>query len=44
MRNSKILTLGVLLVGVASLGACNTIEGAGHDIEKAGESVQDAAR
>jgi predicted small secreted protein len=27
-----------------SLGACNTIAGAGKDIEKAGETIQGAAR
>ena len=33
------------LVGFAGLAAtgCNTIEGAGKDLEKAGEEVQDAA-
>jgi len=43
MKNSKILTLTVLILGAASLGACNTIDGAGKDIEQAGETVQDAA-
>jgi entericidin B len=35
----------LLLLAVASLGlsACNTVEGAGRDIENAGEGVQDAA-
>jgi len=28
----------------ASLGACNTIAGAGKDLEKAGETIQGAAR
>ncbi|ASP47769.1 entericidin A/B family lipoprotein [Cognaticolwellia beringensis] len=32
----------VLLLSIA-LGACATIEGAGKDIESAGEAVQDAA-
>lgn len=34
-----------LLLITTSLGlsACNTMEGAGRDIESAGESVQDAA-
>lgn len=35
-----ILGLGVLALGIT---ACNTMEGAGQDIENAGESVQDAA-
>lgn len=38
---SKML-LAALLAAFA-LSACNTIEGAGRDVEKAGEEVQDAA-
>ncbi len=38
-----ILTLGFIALGAVSLSACNTINGAGHDIEHAGEAVQDAA-
>lgn len=36
-----VLGLALLTFGVAG---CNTVEGAGQDIENAGESVQDAAR
>lgn len=39
-------TLAILLLALfaaATLGGCNTMEGAGKDIEKAGEEVQDAA-
>ena len=38
--------LSVLLLALMAatvLGGCNTMEGAGKDIEKAGEEVQDAA-
>ena len=37
--------LRALLVTVAILGlsACETIEGAGEDLEKAGEAIQDEA-
>ncbi|MBF38487.1 MULTISPECIES: entericidin A/B family lipoprotein [Idiomarina] len=37
--------LRALLVTVAILGlsACETIEGAGQDLEKAGEAIQDEA-
>ncbi len=37
--------LRALLVTVAILGlsACETIEGAGRDLEKAGEAIQDEA-
>lgn len=31
-------------LGSAVLPACNTMEGAGKDVEKAGEAVQDAAK
>jgi predicted small secreted protein len=30
-------------VGSLALTACNTMDGAGKDIEKAGEKIQDAA-
>lgn len=34
----------LVLAGLGlSLAACNTVEGAGKDIEKAGEAIQDAA-
>lgn len=36
-------TLMVLALGTAVSG-CSTIEGAGKDIEKAGEAIRDAAR
>lgn len=35
--------LGLMVLGLGLTG-CETIEGAGKDIEKAGESVQDAVR
>lgn len=35
------VVMGVLLI--ASVPACKTMEGAGKDVEKAGEKVQDAA-
>jgi predicted small secreted protein len=34
------LAAAIALFGVA---ACNTVEGAGRDVESAGEAVQDAA-
>jgi predicted small secreted protein len=30
------------LMGVVSLAACNTVQGIGQDIEKAGETIQKA--
>lgn len=44
MKNSRLWLL-LLAVGVAlSLSACNTVEGAGKDIKKVGEEIEDAAR
>jgi len=40
-RNLSILLLALMSAMV--LGGCNTVEGAGKDIEAAGEEVQDAA-
>ena len=44
MKNFKFLAvLSVLLLTAASLTACNTMAGAGQDIEEGGEAVQRAA-
>jgi predicted small secreted protein len=43
MKRSIALIL-LMLFSMGVLTACNTIEGAGKDVEKAGESVQDAAK
>ncbi|GAB5382536.1 MAG: hypothetical protein Alis3KO_39510 [Aliiglaciecola sp.] len=40
-KHAKLVLL--LLVLSAALGGCATLEGAGEDIESAGEAVQDAA-
>jgi predicted small secreted protein len=41
---SRVLLL--LLVGLLQVGlvGCNTIQGAGKDLKKAGEKIEDAAR
>ena len=39
----RLLAAGFLAVSVASLSACNTVEGAGKDIEEAGEEIQEEA-
>lgn len=39
----KLSWLTLILLAFASLTACNTVEGAGKDIEAAGEEIQDAA-
>jgi len=34
----------VFLVGIAILAGCNTVQGAGQDIESAGDAIEDTAR
>lgn len=38
-----VITLCAALAAAFTLSACNTIQGAGKDIERGGEKVQDAA-
>lgn len=44
-RNGRTALLAVLVTtfSAAALSACNTIEGAGEDIESTGEAIQDSA-
>lgn len=39
----KLLTVLAALATVLALGACNTVQGLGKDIEKSGEALQRAA-
>lgn len=41
--NTRFLTLASLAVIGLGLAACETMEGAGRDIQNAGESVEEAA-
>jgi predicted small secreted protein len=43
MKMEKLVAL-ILLVAIGGLSACNTIEGAGKDIQSGGDAVSDAAR
>jgi predicted small secreted protein len=44
MKNLRLCWL-LLAVGLAfSLSACNTMQGAGKDIKKAGQTIEDAAK
>lgn len=36
--------LAAMLVATAAVGACNTAEGVGKDVESAGDAVKDTAR
>jgi len=38
-----LLGLALASVSVLALSACNTVEGAGEDVENAGEAIQDGA-
>ena len=40
----RIVTLALLTVSAISLSACNTMEGAGKDVEKSGEAIKDTAQ
>jgi entericidin B len=40
----KALWASLVIAAMAMLAGCNTIEGAGKDLESGGEKVQDSAR
>lgn len=41
----KIISLShIFLVGITVLAGCNTVQGAGQDIESAGDAIEDTAR
>ncbi len=39
---TRFLALAVLAASMAALTACNTMHGAGKDMERGGEKIQDA--
>lgn len=39
----KLVLIGVTAAVIPALAACNTVKGAGKDIEKGGEAIQDGA-
>jgi predicted small secreted protein len=39
-----ILMLSVLVLSSLSITACNTVEGFGEDVQKAGKAINDAAK
>ena len=41
--NLQILAFTLGLLGVIAISGCNTVKGAGKDIEKAGDKIQDSA-
>ncbi|MDX2145874.1 MAG: entericidin A/B family lipoprotein [Rhodospirillaceae bacterium] len=47
LKSKKFVSLSVLAAftaGVLSLGACNTLEGVGKDVKKAGEKIEGVAK
>jgi len=42
MKNKAFIVIAALLTGLAT--GCNTIHGAGEDIERGGEKIQEQAR
>lgn len=44
MRNVRPWMLLIAIAAVLSLSACNTVEGMGKDIKKAGEKIEDTAK
>lgn len=44
IKKSTFLTILALAVTGVAVSACETVEGAGRDIEHAGESMQDASQ
>ena len=41
--NLPVLAVIAALLGAIALSGCNTVKGAGKDIEKAGDKIQDSA-
>lgn len=39
----KALLIGLTVLAIPALAACNTVKGAGKDIETGGEAIQDGA-
>jgi predicted small secreted protein len=44
MTKKLVMLLAALLCGSVPLTACNTIQGAGRDVERAGEKLQQEAQ
>jgi entericidin B len=40
MKNTRIVLLTLIIAFVFSLTACNTVEGVGKDVKKAGEKIE----
>lgn len=40
----KKLTAVLLLAGIVAMSGCNTVKGVGQDLQKAGQSIEGAAK
>lgn len=40
----KVLRVLVMAFGVTAIGACNTMEGVGQDLEQVGKKIEESAR
>jgi predicted small secreted protein len=43
MKYARVVIPLVSVAGAALLSACNTVEGVGRDLERAGDAIQDEA-
>lgn len=44
LHRPTLIALGLSLIAMFLFNGCNTMRGVGQDVERAGESVQDATR
>ena len=42
MKYAKTILLALMVVSVFALSACNTVQGVGKDVKKAGETIEKA--
>jgi predicted small secreted protein len=40
----KTFTTALAVLGLIALAGCNTVQGVGKDVQKAGEKIEDAAK
>ena len=41
---NRMLTIGAVVVFASTLVGCNTVEGAGEDLEEGGEAIQETSQ
>ena len=40
----RLLTVAILVLSTVTFGGCNTVEGLGKDIQKAGDAIEKSAK